>query len=135
MTNFAGIEDDASIPDDLRLLRRVHPQWICDFRPDSSNFKNKKDGEGLSVTAWLSDEDLQATIAEEPTFGVVRTTAGELRAIGLKIVRAPLDDNPNHCECFGKPSKNAPRLVAKAAKWVRPPASHDPDPYGQLETL
>jgi hypothetical protein len=132
-----GIEDDQSIADDCRMLRRIPPYWLKDFRPESSNFENREPDPkfGLSVTIWESEADLEAVIAEEPSFGVVCVTAGQLRAEGCAIVRRPLDQNPNHCECFGNPGHGARRRLAKSARWVHVPAGHDPDPYGPLESL
>jgi hypothetical protein len=129
------IQDDASIADECRMLRRVHPDWVKDFRPDSSNFKNKRSDTGLSVTAWVVDTDLSIVIDEAPRFGVICVDAADLRAAGYAIVRRPLDENGNHCECFGSPTGGARKELARIARWVKPPAEHDPAPYGALETF
>lgn len=134
-TGTGDREDDASISDESRMLRRIPPSWINEFRPDSSNFLEKDADEGLSVTIWHGADDLRAVVDEQPNFGVVRVLASELRAAGYKLVRAPLAHNPNHCECYGAPGKGLRRVLAKAAVWVLPPAPHDPAPYGHLDAL
>lgn len=130
-----AVSDDTSIDDACRMLRRIPPGWISDFRPERSNFEIRQPHVGLSVTAWLSDADLDAVLAEAPNFGVVRVTAGQLRAVGFIIVRVPEPENPNHCECYGAISKGDRKKLALASLWVRPPADHDPLPYGQLDTF
>lgn len=129
-----GIEDDHSIPDNLRMLRRIPPDWIKDFRPGSDNFlqRKAKDGKGLSVTAWVVAGDLNNVSSEAPNFGVVSVTAGELRAADYKVTKAPLDGNPNHCECYGAPSRSKRKQLSRQARWVLPPAAHDPAHYGEL---
>lgn len=130
-----GHADDPSIPGDWRFLRRIHPHWIKSFRPESSNFESREAGEGLSVTAWLTDADLEAVVSEEPSFGVVLVTAAQLRDAGYRIVRVPLDENPSHCECFGRITKGGKKQLARLALWVRIPAGHGPADYGDLAAL
>jgi hypothetical protein len=127
--------DDPSIPDECRMLRRIPPGWISDFRPERSNFEIRQPNEGLSVTAWLAGADLDAVLAEAPNFGVVRVLAGELRAAGFKIVRMPEPGNPNHCECYGSTTKGGRKKLAVNSVWVAPPREHDHARYGALDVL
>lgn len=129
------MEDDDTIPDECRMLRRIPPGWIAGHRPDSSNFKERQPDTGLSVTAWIIADDLEAVMAEEPAFGVVCVNASDLRGAGYAITRSPLPGNDNHCECFGSPGQGARRRLARVARWVRPPQGHDPVPYGALEAF
>lgn len=131
-----GIEDDLSISNDALFLRRIPPTRIVKApRPDSSNFEERDPTGGLSVTLWEAEQHLHDTVAEKPVFGVVRVTAGELRAAGYLIVRRPLPDNPNHCECYGKPSTTRKRELSIGAKWVKLPDGADPAIFGPLDTL
>lgn len=128
-----GVEDDGTIADDCRMLRRIPPGWIAAHRPDSSNFLEKDKDSGLSVTAWIIAEDLDIVLSEAPGFGVVCVDASDLRNAGYAIARRPLEGNDNHCECYGAPTKGARKQLSRLARWVAPPASHDPEPYGALE--
>lgn len=132
----SDIEDDASIQDAARLLRRVPPNWVADGpRPEKSNFEERSSGHGLSVTLWESQADLDATVAERPEFGVIFVTAGQMREAGFSIVRVPIDGNPNHCECYGAPTPSKRRKLAVEAKWVKVPVGFDPEKFGELATL
>lgn len=128
-------EDDPSIGDDWRMLRRIPPGWVSRYRPESSNFEIRSQGEGLSIVAWIEEEDLPRTLSEEPAFGVVVVSAGELRAAGYAIVKVPLDGNPNHCECYGSPTHGQRRQLAKAARWASLPQGAEPDGFGALEAF
>lgn len=130
-----GHKDDETIGPAQRMLRRIHPDWITRGRPERSNFEVRKEGEGLSVTAWLSPQDLAEALVEAPTFGVVRVLASELRLAGFVIVRVPLPNNANHCECYGAPSKSQRKALAVGAAWVASPADHEPESYGSLESF
>lgn len=125
------IEDDPSLLDDHTFLRRVPPMSVIDCRPDSANFAAKT-GEGLSVTLWGSDDDLERTEKEAPSFGIVSIKGAELRSVGYVLVRAPLPENPNHCDCFGKINKGPRRRLARAARWVKAPDGFKIDEDGLL---
>ena len=130
-----GIEDDMSIPDVCRMLRRVPPLRISDHRPNSDNFLERDENSGLSVTAWFSNADLDAVISEMPDFAVCSVLARELRAAGFKIKKVPIDGNPNHCECFGKITKSNRKHLARAARWVKVPSGEEAAPFGNLEAF
>lgn len=119
---MAGVPDWAvdagDIPDGACLLRRVPPNRLSGARPDTSNFQNKQEGFGLSVTFWESDGDLEDVRRGYETFGVVTIVAADARALGLLIARSPLDDNPNHCEIFPTVSGGRRTLLRNASQWV-----------------
>jgi len=87
------------------------------------------------VTLWESEGDLEATVEEKPSFGIVRVTAAQLREAGFAIARKPLDHNPNHCECFGKPNQKRRSALSKVAVWVKPPDDCDAADFGELDSL
>lgn len=129
----ADIEDDTSILAAAKFLRRIPPNRLAQtLQPDSSNFEERSDNTGLSVTLWETANDLEITAAEMPNFGIVSVTAALLREAGYAIVRVPLPDNPNHCECYGSPSKGKRRQLASNAKWVKLPEGYDPADFGCL---
>jgi hypothetical protein len=129
------IEDDLSISDDVRMLRRIPPtnSWIANHRPSSSNFEVRAPGEGLSVTAWLASTDLEDVLRKNSDFGVICVTAAQLRAVGFKLIRVSLEGNLNHCECYGKPTHGQRRRLANLARWVVVPGDYDPEDYQDLE--
>ena len=135
MDDAPVVEDDLTIADDAKLLRRIPPSWIKDARPDSSNFLEKDRSTGLSVTLWESAGDLQAVVNEAPTFGIVRVTGRQLRDAGYRISRVPIEGNPNHCECYGRPSGSKRKGLATSSVWVVVPSGQDPAAYGDLDQI
>lgn len=119
--------DAEDIPNDACLLRRVPPHALAGVRPDSSNFKNKEDGYGLSVTLWAGQCDLAAVRQDHPHFGVVTIVVADARALGLLVARSPLPDNPNHCELFPTITKGRRNLLRAAAEWVVYPEAIPPE--------
>ena len=115
--------DDASIGDELEVLRRVPPgEYKANGVPNSNNFDLDGDGNGTSVVLWLEQEaDLQRVRAGHEDYGVVALTVGVWRAHGLKIAKSELPGNPNHCEVWGVRSTSTKRKLAKAARWVHYP--------------
>lgn len=123
MTDLPDWAVDADdIPGNVCLLRRVPLHALKGARPDSSNFRNKEDGHGLSVTLWTSHSDLEDIRRNHEDCGVVTIVAHDARALGLIIVRAPLEGNPNHCELFPAISKGRQNLLRNASEWVVYPA-------------
>lgn len=128
-------QDDPSVGDDAKLLRRLHPDWIREGRAEGSAFKADAtpDAIGTSVTLWQSDQDQENVLRGWEHFGLVVVTMGECRAAGLGIVRTPLPDNPNHCELFGPSAKKPRRRLSKAARWVKYPDSYPEELWEPLE--
>lgn len=116
------MEDDPAIVGDLRLLRRVPQGRVHNGKIEDSNFDEREEGHGLSVTVWLSPQDLEDVLLGHEDFGVVCVKASILRAEGAIIVRVPLEGNPNHCEVFPRLAKPARRRIREQAPWVFYPA-------------
>jgi hypothetical protein len=112
------MEDDPAIAGDLRLLRRVPELLVHDGEIEKSNFDERDEGHGLSVTVWESPQDLEDVLTGHENFGVVSVKSSVLRAEGVIIARVPLDGNPNHCEVFPRLSTGARRRIKRQAKWV-----------------
>jgi hypothetical protein len=110
--------DADDIPDNACLLRRVPPNLLSGPRPETSNFRNKEAGFGLSVTLWAGDGDLADIRRGHELFGVVTIVVGDARALGLLVARSPLDGNQNHCEVFPTISKGRQNLLRNACEWV-----------------
>jgi hypothetical protein len=125
-------QDDIAIGNDVRLFRRIHPQWIvrddnlnC-FRPSSQAFNNSQDDSPMSVNR----EDILQQENREPAvlltgfheWGLASVRAGVMRENGQGIAADPLPDEQSHALVFGpKPPKTRKR-IAKTAEWVIQPS-------------
>lgn len=116
--------DDASIPDEALLLRRVplNPQGVIldkngpvRWRPSSLAFKDAQ------MSAFLANEaSVDQIMHGYPNFALAAITAKLARDHGQMIVRRPTDI-PGHVEVIGHKSHSVLAQFAKEAIWVRPP--------------
>jgi len=115
-------EDDPSIPDDMCLLRRVPPNRVVteEKRPQSDTFSNSSDGTGTSVDLAIDENQIERTLADFPDFGVVAVTAGQVRALGLGVIRDPLPENANHALITGNKKKTS-KLLVRLCEWKKLP--------------
>jgi hypothetical protein len=117
-------QDDAGIPDDVRLLRRIpggrYTEKEGRAAPNSDCFKDSSDGTGASVDIWEDDWSPEKSLEAQPEhFGLVSFTAGQLRALGLGIIRMPLPDNPHHATLQGPKTTSVLRRLAKHCEWQK----------------
>ena len=121
--------DDNSISGETKFLRRVVPGRYSRStgRPEEGVFRRKPQEPGLSVTLWLSADDLEVTIAPHPGFGVIGLLVSEIRAEGLGIVFTEEPGNPNHCELFGVLPGSKRQRLANIARWVVYPDGYPDD--------
>lgn len=112
------VVDSHDILDHHCLLRRVPDHALSGNEPDSSNFREKEEGTGLSVSVWLSPGDVDAMLADHPGWGVSTLVVSDVRKLDLRIMRAPLPDDPNHCEIWGIGSKT-PKKLKRIHRWAR----------------
>lgn len=128
------LADDASVPDQAELWRRV-PPWHVIFdanvgrtRPSKAAFDNDEDGSPMSVV--LADLVLQSgrtapqIVAEHDRFALAAFTAGLARSKHQGVARDPLPAEPAHALVFGKKTDSVKRALAKGSKWVVHPP-HD----------
>jgi hypothetical protein len=119
--------DDASIPDDAELWRRIPPWHIHDdvklgrVRPASAAFDDDPDGQPMSVTLGAESSGPEYVLAGHERFALAAITAGQARACGLRVVRDPLPDNPAHALVIGRKTESVMRRLARGAAWVVPP--------------
>lgn len=113
--------DADDIPDGACLLRRIPPHALDGVRPDSSNFRNKEAGFGLSVTLWESDQDVEDILRWNEECGLATIVVADIRALGLLVSRVPLVGNLNHCEIFGNIGKGKRNRLRDASLWVKYP--------------
>lgn len=112
--------DDPTISGDAKILRRVVPGRFSrrTGQPEDNTFRRKPTEPGLSVTLWLSADDLANTLGPHPGFGVVALFVAEARAEHLRIAFTEEPGNPNHCELFGDLPGSKRQRLANLARWV-----------------
>ena len=117
------LRDDAGIDDDEVVLRRISERaYTFDdnlgrFRPSSQAFlQNGPDG---LVSVYLESETAHGAVAAEgPEPYLAAITVGELRELGLGIVRDPSSGGPGHCEITGRKTRGILNRIARQAQWV-----------------
>ncbi|MCI0560009.1 MAG: hypothetical protein MN733_16085 [Nitrososphaera sp.] len=116
------------IPDDAKILRRIPPGRVAeatpDKRPQSDNFKVKKNEAGVSVNVWESDEAFQRTIEGHEEFGVVWLSVKEVRRLGLDVIFTVDPDDPDnefHAEIRGDSTQSQCKNLAKGSIWIKRP--------------
>jgi len=112
------VVDGPDILDHNCLLRRIPDYAVVGAEPDSSNFREKEEAAGLSVSVWVDPADLDKLLAEHPEWGLTTLVVADVRMLGLKIARAPLPDDPHHCEIWGIGSKT-PKKLKRVHRWAR----------------
>lgn len=120
--------DDASIPNEEELLRRVHPDWIV---PDASNpgqrrvssaaFDHLEMSVDLASIRRSRGEPLTATLDGYDGFGLVYVTAGAARAKHQAVCRDPQPSNPAHGIVVGKKTGSVKNHFKDHCVWVFTP--------------
>ena len=95
------------IPDHHRLLRRIPDYQLADAEPDSSNFREKEEGTGLSVSVWTSPGDLDRLLAEYPGWELTTLVVSDVRKSISRhagsVARIPNDSR------FGESAQKRPK--------------------------
>ncbi len=122
-------QDDKSISDADRLLRRIPPNQLCTEsdgtkRPSSANFKTPElsvNIESLMNEQGRAPED---TLTDHPGEYLVAVTAGRVREFNLPIVKQtePPHD-PAHGLVLGKKTGSFANAMVRSYEWVVAP--HD----------
>lgn len=119
-------KDDSSIPDDAILLRRVPPSSVKsrqnDLIPNSDVFNDPEMSTHLVESAENIESSTEMVLRGHAEFFLVKFTAGLVRGLGLSVVRAPIDADPNHVLVTGKTTRGDRRRLARECEWVKPPA-------------
>jgi hypothetical protein len=126
-------QDDPSISNNERLLRRVHPSQIKpdpesgEARPSSAAFKSST---GLTSVSIASLTTPDAVLVGYEKHSLVEFEAAIARSAGCIVVRAPETDNPAHANVIGtgpggRVKNSEAKTIANRAQWVvlRPPWS------------
>src|SRR5436305_11067683 len=117
--------DDPTIPDEAQLWRRIPPRWfhhdesLGRLRPAKAAFDDDDDSP-MSVVIADESRGPEAALAGHEGYALVAFTAGLARACGLRITRAPTDDEPAHAFVSGRKTDDVRRRLARGAQWVVP---------------
>ena len=118
--------DENKIPDEDSLFLRVHKTNIVGNKIIPGAYTIKGDG-GLS-TDWSQYSTPHQSLARSKNpndNGIVKFNVREVRAIELKVVHRPLEDNVAHSEIIGIPANNPNKtktrlLLDQIAQWEIP---------------
>lgn len=121
--------DDQSVPGDTELWRRI-PNWpnrvvydenLGRVRPSSANFDDHPNGTPMSVAIADGIVTHQEVLRDHPSFYLVGFTVGQIRDVGLGILRRPLVDQPWHGEVTGRKSASVKSRLARQSFWIIAP--------------
>lgn len=115
--------DDISIEDSELVLRRVSDRNIIfdenlgRLRPSGQVFL--QDGPDGLVSVYLESETAyDAVAAGGPEPYLVTIPVGDLRELGLGIVRDPFPGGTGHCEITGRKTRSKLNRMVRLAMWV-----------------
>lgn len=114
-----GYADDATIADEEVLWRRLIPEWV------RAEGETVRISEGAFRTHEMSVHIASLTsagqvLASYPGVRLARFTAGDVRATGCILFRAPTEEDPSHaivCRRDHRPD-NPRRLTGSQAKGI-----------------
>ena len=120
------------ILDDELVLRRVNlretgpPDNQGRTRINSDAFiQNGLDG---NVSVYLASETTPEAITREYQLHyIAQLEVGEIRAVGLDVVRDPKEGDPGHCNIVGRKTRGTARRLARTARWVAGYEPHHPE--------
>lgn len=133
MPDAGGVSDDPTIPDDSVVFRRVTPEWFKvdpgtgQRRLTSAAFSDLGGAMSVAIGADLDAGHREAVEVVEghPGYGLVALPVGELRRLGLGVVRSPMDGELCHGDVRGKKTKGTRSKLRVLAEqhWVITPTS------------
>jgi hypothetical protein len=121
-------EDDPTISNDERLLRRIHPShvdWDADGQPNISSaaFKAVELSVNLASVMEKAGRNPNDTLLGQAGFGLAAITAGQARAQHQLVVRDPTEEEPAHgLVCGEKKRGNICRKLRDGAHWLVAPS-------------
>ena len=129
--DWERLTDDATIPNDAELWRRIHPEWVVPdenadgMRVSSAAFDNSRDGSPTSVLLATIVRETGRTdadvLAHFEGFALASLTAGQARECSQEVARDPRPEEPAHAYVLGKKTQGAKKCLARSAKWVISP--------------
>ena len=128
------MEDDLSITDDCRLLRRIPAQpnvfihWDANRRVwgiSSQAFRNHKTQNAISVNleSVLFDLGLapEAAILDPDKYALAAVTVGRARGLMQTVQRRPEPGDESHAHMSGDKPKSVQQALASSAEWIVAP--------------
>ncbi len=118
------IPNDAPVPEDMSLYRRLHPSEIvwddndgC-LRPTSGAFEDRE--MSIHLDDVLKDEGREpvSVLEGKPTHSLVSLTAGFVQNEEQEVRRTPKPEDASHGEVCGNKPKGRRRKFARAAEFV-----------------
>lgn len=120
-------DDDPTIPDEERLLRRVpHDWWYHDEnlgrrRPASMAFDDTEMSVDIASERMKAGQPETACLVGHEEYGLVSITARLAREHGQAVCRDPLPDNPAHGVVAGKKTSGRKKAFSLAAVTIVDP--------------
>ncbi len=118
------ISEDAAVPADTSLFRRVHPSEIvwddndgCP-RPGSGVFKDPEMSVHLGDVLQDEGREPETVLAAKPTYSLVSLTTAFVESEQQEVRRRPIDEDPSHGEVCGEKPRARRRLFARTAEFV-----------------
>jgi hypothetical protein len=118
------IPDDAPVPEDMSLYRRVHPSEIvwndndgC-LRPGSGVFKDREMSVHLDDALQDEGREPESVLNGKPQHSLVSLTAGFVKSEEQAVRRTPRPDDASHGDVCGAKSQARRRRFARAAQFV-----------------
>ncbi len=120
--------DDPSIPDEERLLRRIHLTHVVeggDGRSalSSAAFRDLELSVNLESVMRAAGRQPADSLKDNPNDLLACITAGVCRGNGQTVGPDPISSEPAHGYVFGKKTKRIQRALRDAASWVLPEAA------------
>lgn len=118
------IPDDAPVPEDMSLYRRVHPKEIvwnendrC-LRPGSGVFKDPEMSIHLDDVLKDEEREPESVLDGKPQHSLVALTAGFVKGEEQAVRRTPIPEDASHGEVCGNKSQGRRKRFARAAQFV-----------------
>lgn len=120
--------DDPNVPDEERLLRRIHLTHIVQgdggkSEVSSAAFRDTELSVNLESVMQAAGRKPADSLKDNPNDLLMSLTAGVCRRNGQIVGPDPQPEEPAHGYAFGKKSKRIQRALRDAAGWIVPEAA------------
>ena len=128
MTTCLSRNDDRSIPDDERLLRRIPKSWyrLDDtgrVRISSAAFKHYEMSVYLASVVTQTGRKSKDLLSNYPNYGLASVTAAVVRELDQIVLRDSTRKEPAHALVVGKKTRSVARRIRNKCEWIIKPNS------------